>query len=233
MESDPMLKGRVAVLRDLQRRAGEAESTHDPKVIQQLCTALNAFLDAQLGEAASALAKARRGDESEAGHCEACGHDLENAERKNGEIVCPGCGHQIPASASAPAVTPENESDDPGEEFMPYFPAPEDESEDESEDEVHAIRHKHKRRKRETASRIFRRALRGDSPRLSRHLGPVETFAALCPVPPRASASPRPVSAASAQWKRRYDGTAERGRIDRMVAAGEAPADVFKSLMSR
>jgi DNA-directed RNA polymerase subunit RPC12/RpoP len=257
-------RDKVQTLYDLQQQAEAAESTHDPKQIQALVTALNAFLDEEMAEAMRARSKAHTEDESEGDECESCGHSLEGVTAKLGKIICPGCGHQLAPAAtesarsskvtcsacnhtfrppqeadaivcpkcSMPVVSPEAESKDPDAEiFAPYNPVS-DESEDESEDEVHAIRHhKSKRRKRETqAVRTFRRALRGDSPRLSRHLGPVDTFAALCPIPPRASASPRPVSAAAARFNRSMNGNPLADRVDRLTAQGKSPAEIFRAL---
>jgi hypothetical protein len=221
-------RDRVATIHDLQRQAEAAGSTMNPQAIKGLVAKLRAFLDEELAEAASTLTKARRG-KSEAGTCESCGHSLADAyEDAGGGRVCRGCGNQVPI---------ETESDD-DELYMPYRPVGPitDESEDESEDEVQAVGPHHRsphRRKESRAVRAFRRTLRGDAPRVNRHLTPTETFAAMCPVPPRASASPRQPSAAAVRFQRHLAGTAERDRVDRMVAAGKEPADIFKALMSR
>src|SRR5262249_13860195 len=104
LEGDPMIaEGRIETLHDLQRRALAAESTHDPKVLQDLVAALRAFLTEELDEATRirAKAQAQRTDESEGGACEACGHSLQGTKPEvGGAVTCPSCGHQSPATAS-------------------------------------------------------------------------------------------------------------------------------------
>jgi hypothetical protein len=217
MEGDPMITGgRIKTLHDLLRRADEAESTHDPQVIQQLCTSLNAFLDEELAEAKRIGAKAH--GESEAGACEVCGHGLEGAHEDPSGRVCMHCGHKMPYGES---------DDDEFVQFMPYNPK------DESEDEVRHIRHhRSARRKRETAAQMFRRTLRGTAPRVKRHQSAADAFATLLGLPSPASSSPRPRSAASTRFTRVLQNGAMADRADRLWDRGKSSRAIFKSLIA-
>jgi hypothetical protein len=229
LEGDPLIaEGRVQTLHDLQRRALAAESSHDPKVLQDLCAALQAFLNEELDEATRVRVTTRNAeDESES--CEACGHSLEDAHQDTGGRVCRHCGHPMPAA----------ESDD-ADDYLPYLPAPRDDS-----TEVHSMRRHHtarkhrierkKKRRESVAVAVFNRSLRGDAPRPNRHLTPAAQFAELMGIPARArTTSPRPTSPAPAavRFQRAMAGVTELDRVDRMAAAGKSPAQIFRALQA-
>jgi hypothetical protein len=271
LEGDPMLHGRVETLHDLMQRAEEAESTHDPKVLDALINALSRFLDEELAEAMRASARAKRSDQSETGECESCGHGLESEYRDEatGTITCRKCGHEqqearreakrarkltcaackhtfAPKAYEAggmaacpkcnmPVAAYATEGDD-ADDYLPYLPAPRDDS-----TEVRNMRSRHRSKKKRTEKKsrrtesggaLFKRLMRGDdAPRPSRHLSPAAQFAELMGLAP-ARTSPRPPSPVAARFTRLMHGNAAADLADHLAAQGKSPGSIFKALQA-
>lgn len=106
-ESDIVPSGRMSTLTDLQKRATEVESTHDPKRIAELIAALNAFLGEEMNEEAEKEHIMPNGSEKEKDEelpvdeedTEATEAEEEPAEEpaedEEDTITCEACGHQM------------------------------------------------------------------------------------------------------------------------------------------